>query len=1087
MMQLYAENTFSQSTTVHIRKNTLTLRELISEIEDQTDFLFIFSKDDINVGDKLKINTKSRQIGDILSDAFKNSGITYTFTEQYITLRKISEAEKISAADGSQQTGKRITGRVVDTDNEPVIGANIKEKGATANGTVTDAEGNFSLDVADNAILQVSFIGYITQEVGVSSAAGGNHLVIKLLEDTQALDEVVVVGYGTMKKVNLTGAVSVVKSDEIMQRKVGQTSAALQGVAAGVAVTQRSGQPGRDGGSISIRGKTTLGNNDALILVDGVEMGINDIDQSLIESISILKDAASSAIYGSRAANGVILVTTKRGQTDQFSATYNGSVGWQQPTNLPKIVDAFDFMGMQDIAYINSGATPIYGETRINEWRNNYLTNPDYYPNTDWQEETLKHAGFENSHNFTMSGGTNKIKALLALGRIDQNGFISNTGYVRNTIRLNTDLQISKHLKAKADLHVKQAKFTEPAKGTEYIIHWMNRIPPTQAAVYQNGQWGEGWNGDHPVAASKDGGTRVENASSITANLSLQYQPVEWLSAEFGYAPNYWQSHISNFNKAVQTYKADGATSFLNPDRSTLTEVAVRYHQNLMHFTTNFDKTFGYHNVKALLGFQQEEYRMDRFEGYRETFVFPDYPVLNAGGIDVQRSSGTAEEWGIRSYFGRINYAFMNKYLFEANLRADGSSRFTKDNRWGYFPSFSLGWRLSEERLWEPVKNTVDELKIIGSWGQLGNQNIGSSYPTVSTINLTSTKYIFNGGIQNGATATAMANKGLVWETTESWNAGLNARLWHKLSITGDYFYKKTNDILLTLDIPRIIGLSAPYQNAGVVENRGWEVDIRYSDYDHELKYSVSFNLSDVKNKVLDLKGQENSGLQVNREGYPMFSLNGYKSIGYITEADFDESGKYTGPVQNGGNVAPGDLKYKDQNEDNVITPADQVIFGNVIPRYTYGFNAFLEYKGFDFSFLIQGVGKADGYITDHGIMPFFNGAGAQEQHKDYWTPTNRNAAFPRLVFNGANNTQYSSFWMKDAAYLRLKNIQLGYTLPARITRIINIKRLRIYAGAQNLFTIDKFWDGYDVEAPIGNGGYYPQTIVYTCGLDIKF
>ncbi|MDR1938311.1 MAG: TonB-dependent receptor [Tannerellaceae bacterium] len=1087
--QLYAAGAYSQTTVVRIQKNTLTLQELITEVESQTGFLFIFSKEDIDVSREMKIKTKSRQISDILKDVFENSNITYKFVEQYITLRKMQEAEVNLLASFAQSPKITITGVVKDTNGEPVIGANISEKGGGSNGTISNVDGQFTLEVSPGATLVVSYIGYNTLEIAVGNQTSLN---ITLDESNLALDEVVVVGYGVQKKVNLTGAVSVVRSDEIMQRKVGQTSAVLQGLAPGVSVTQRSGQPGRDGGAISIRGKTTLGNNDALILVDGVEMDLNNIDPTLIESISVLKDAASSSIYGSRAANGVILVTTKRGSIDTFSATYSGSVGWQKPTDLPKMVNVFDFMEMTDIAYQNMGTSPIFGPERIAEWRANYLTDPDHYPNTDWQKLVLKDSGFENTHFLTVSGGSKRVKALLSIGRVDQKGYLYNTGYERNSLRLNTDIQIIDQLTAKADIHIKQSKIGEPSwtsyadNGPGSIIHWMTRSYPTEVGILQNGEWGEGHNGWNPIAKSKDGGTKTEDAPSITANLSLIFKPVEWLFVDFGYAPNYWWSNTSTFVKALQTYKQDGSPGYLDPGVSSLREESRRDHRNQLHLTANFNKTFNSHTISALAGFQQEEYRMTRFDGYREDFVFPNYPVLDAGGAEVQKANGTAEEWAIRSFFGRVNYNFMSKYLFEANLRTDGSSRFAEGKRWGYFPSFSVGWRLSEENFWEPLRSTVDELKITGSWGQLGNQNIGT-YPSISTINLSATKYIFNDKVMNGATITNMANKEISWETTESWNIGLTTRLWNKLSISGDYYYKKTRDILLTLDIPRIIGLSAPYQNAGVVENKGWDLEIRYTDNDQPLKYSIAFNLSDVRNKVLDLRGVEDNGLQVNREGYAMYSLLGYDCLGYITEADFDASGKYTGPVQNSGNVAPGDLKYKDQNGDNEITPSDQVIMGNVIPRFSFGFNAFLEYKGFDFNLLLQGVGKADGYITGQGILPFWEGSGAQEQHKDYWTPENRNAKFPRLTFNGTNNTQNSSFWMKNAAYLRLKNIQLGYTLPARMTQVAFVKKLRFYVSGQNLFTLDDFWDGYDVEAPVGLGGFYPQTRVFTCGLDITF
>jgi TonB-linked SusC/RagA family outer membrane protein len=903
-------------------------------------------------------------------------------------------------------------------------------------------------------------------------------------EETVGIEEVVAVGYGTQKKVNLTGAITSVNGETLARRQVAQSSMALQGIAPGVVVTQRSGQPGRDAGTISIRGKTTLGDSNPLILVDGIEMGINNIDPSMIESISILKDAASSSIYGSRAANGVILVKTKRAENEKMSLSYNSYFGFQQPTNLPNMVGAIDHMLLTNEAYVNTGKSPLYSDAYIQDYRTNMASNPDKYPDTDWYDKVLTSDGFMQSHFLTAMGGTQKAKVAVSLGYLNQNGIMANTNYKRYTIRFNTDLQITKSFSTQIDAHIMQSLLKEPSRGTSEAIHWSGRIPANQGGVLSNGTWGEGWNGDNPIAFTKDGGIRTDEAPSVTLNIILKYKPTSWLSMDLAYSPNYWQSSSSSFSKAVQTYKWDGTPSYLAPQKSSLSTSNNRNLTNNLRSTATFEKSYGDHDVKALVGFQQEDYRNNGLTGYRENFAFPNYPVLNSGGELNQKSYGWASEWALRSYFGRLNYSYRDKYLLEGNFRYDGSSRFVQDRKWGMFPSFSAGWRVSEEPFFSSLKGKINNLKLRASWGKLGNQNIGS-YPFSSDVNL-GLKYVIDKQVVSGAGIVDLANTEISWETTTSSNIGLDVSLFGKFNVTAEYYNKKTNDILLYLDIPKIIGMNAPAQNAGVVENRGWDLGINYSDWTHEFKYEVGVNLSDVKNKILDLKGVNKTGLTVNHEGQPMNSLYGLQAERFITPEDFDATGKYKYAKQL-GSIAPGDIKYADLKNDSIINSNDYTIIGHTLPRYTFGFTFNSKYKDFDFSFFLQGVGKADGLIRDQGIMPFLMGGTVQEQHKDRWTLDNRDATFPRFAFNETNNEQTSSFWMRDASYVRLKSVQFGYTLPKKIMNKIKAQTLRVYFSGQNLFTVDNFWNGYDVEAPVGNGGYYPQVKTYSIGLDVKF
>lgn len=544
-------------------------------------------------------------------------------------------------------------------------------------------------------------------------------------------------------------------------------------------------------------------------------------------------------------------------------------------------------------------------------------------------------------------------------------------------------------------------------------------------------------------------------------------------------APRFAEYSNDEFYESLTTYNADGSIAQVSPALSTLTKEISRSLYNNLRATATYDKNFGNHGLKILAGVSREDYQNEYLSAFRDDFLLPQYPVLNTGSASNQQNSGTRAEWALQSLFGRINYDYKEKYLFEINGRYDGSSRFAEGNKYGFFPSLSAGWRISEEEFMEPFKKTVTELKLRGSWGRLGNQEIGN-YPFTSSISLGT--YTFNKEIVNIAALNTMANRDISWETTEMIDVGLDFTLFSNLSFTADYFSRETRDILYDLNIPLIIGLGAPTQNAGIVSNKGWEAGIIYRKTINDFSFDVNFNISDVKNEVVDLKGVNRTGLTVSREGHPINSIYGLEAEGLFQSVDEVEN-----HATQFGNVSPGDIRYKDQNGDGIINDDDNVIIGSTIPRYTFGgiFNA--AYKGFDLNLVIQGVGKADGYIYQQGLMPFFNGGTVQEQHKDYWTPDNTDAAFPRLTISEANNEKNSSYWVRDASYLRLKNIQVGYTIPSTLSERFGMDRFRLFVTGQNLFTMDDFWDGYDVEAPVGRGDEYPQVKVYNIGLNINF
>jgi len=1085
IMNMTAENVYSQTAKMSVNTKDIALTQLFRIIENKSEFLFNYLDNDVkNI--KTTVNVRNGVIDEVMIQALKHTGLTYAVDDRHITIYKDTQ---------QQPASRKITGTVADESGEPVVGASISEKG-TSNGTSTDADGRFTLNVKDNAALQVSYIGYVTQEIAVGTQTS---LQITLIEDSRALEEVVVVGYGTQKKVNLTGAVSSVSSETLNKRQVGQTSLALQGLASGVTITQRNGQPGVDGGDIRIRGIGTLNNASPLILVDGLEMGINNLDVNTIESISVLKDAASASIYGSKAANGVILITTKRAQQGKFNISYNSYVAQQSPTNLPEKVNAIDHILLLNESKINSGAGPVYTDEQVENWKNLGATNRDLYPDTDWQKEVLQGSGLQQNHNLTLTGGTEKLRVLASLGYMNQKGIIENVNYERISLRLNTDIIFSKQFSSTLDLYLyngnrnsigSYASTSSAGSGIGLVFGMMNKLPAVQAMKYSNGLYAEGQNGDNPVANIHEGGYYKEITTPVSGNISFKWEPSKDFRLQMAFSPSISYPMTQSFIKQVTTYNPNGSVFSTLPSKSNLT-MQSNYNRYLQSRTTaNYQKSLGSNNIAVLAGFQYESNYNSGFSAFRDDFLFPEYTVLQSGSVENMRNDGTAGENVLLSWFGRINYDFKGKYLLEVDIRYDGSSKFAQGKQWGAFPSFSAGWRLSEESFWESLRTYVPNFKIRGSYGTLGNQNISGNYPFSSNIDM-STKYISNDRLVDGASVLTMNNPNITWETTTMSNIGIDANLLKKLNVTFNYFYNKTTDILMVLAIPSTMGLNPTYQNAGTVENKGFELDLTYSDKIGDFDFDISFNLSDVKNKILDLKGINGTGLVTNREGYSINSLYMMKSLGILTDADFESDGSYKWTRQGRINLAPGDLRYANLNDDDIVNAEDQEILGSTIPRYTYGFNFNGRYKGFDLNLLLQGVGKADGYLAGQAMYPLWAGSTAFEIHKDRWTTENQNtnAAFPRLYFfDSANNYLSSDFYMRSAAYLRLKNLQIGYTLPASLTDKVRIENLRIYVSGENLLTLTKFWDGWDPEVSPGSSGtYYPQVKTMSVGIDIKF
>jgi len=985
------------------------------------------------------------------------------------------------SAIGQQLT---IHGKVVDRQGSPLPGVTIVLKG-TSQGVITDSQGNYTFsEIPSNANLLFSFVGMKTQEISVQ---GQNLINVVMIDASIGLEEVVAVGYGTQKKANLTGAVETVNSDKIDWKPVGQTSMALQGVAPGVTVTQSSGQPGKDGGTIRIRGIGTLGTagQNPLVLIDGIEGKINNVDPGDIQNISILKDAASASIYGSRAANGVILITTKRAMdTGRFQVSYDTYVGWQTPTDMPKVLNGLDHMLLLNEANRNMGASPTFPESYIEEYKKNAPS--DLYPDTDWQKLTLTNDGVMQNHSIDVSGGSDLIRVRGSLVHFKQDGLIPNTGYNRNSLRLNSDIKASEKMSFKIDFRGSDELQYEPSTGMSQIFSALyGRVPRNMLGVLSDGRYGEGWLGQNPIAFANESGVANNRMKTFSINLQGDWSPFKNFDINFMYSPEFYEGYLRRFTHTIKTYYGDGRLAYVNPTKSELIQRSTPTKTNNLRILTNYTKRFGSNNLFFLVGAEQIEYDYESFEAIRENFQLENYQLLSLGSEENQKANGSAYDYSLRSFFGRVNYNLKDKYLLEANIRYDGSSRFAEGRKFGLFPSFSAGWRISEESFYKGIKEVVNEMKIRTSWGELGNQSIGN-YPFTSSVNLQQS-YLRDGIAVPGASLISLGNSGISWETTEMINGGVDLVLFEKLWITADVYIKDTRDILLQLPISATVGLNPPYQNAGRVKNTGWDLSISHRNIVGQFKYDVSLALSDVKNKVIDLVGTGPyiSDRTIIKEGYPIDSFYGFKTAGLFNSPDEVSSH----PTQFGGMVGPGDIKYINLNDDNIISADyDRTIIGSNIPRYTYSLGLNASYMGFDINMYFQGVGKVDSYRDQAGVWAFYVGNSAWEYHKENrWKPENPDASYPRLMLNYPNNEQVSDYWILDGSYLRMKNLQVGYTIPDVLISKTILSSLRFYFSGQNLFTIDNFLDGFDVEAPYGALSHYPMVKTFTFGINAKF
>lgn len=1079
----YAGNAHSQNAKVSIRMNNVKLDKILNEIENQTDYLFIYNNQ-VDINKITSVKVKNEAVAQVLDKILSGTGINYELEGTHIILT--TEAIKDLHA---QQQAKTVTGTVTDVSGEPIIGANIRIKGTTT-GTITDIDGNFSIEAEPQSVIEVSYIGYLTQETVINNQKSIRFL---LKEDTKTLDEVVVIGYGVQKKADLTGSVANINTEKLNTQSNANIGQALQGKIAGVDIVSQGGAPG-SGTRIMVRGIGTLNNASPLYIVDGMYMNsIDHINPNDIASIDVLKDASSAAIYGSRAANGVIIVTTKEGSNTEGKPIIDLSVNLGIST-ASKFLDMLDAKGWAEVTTI---ARQAIGKPALD-----MATDLANKPDNDWQDIMFRPALMQN-YNLSVKGGGKYSTYYTGLGYFNQDGIVKGTNYQRYNIQSKNDY--------------KRGIFSA---GTNLIISFSHDKPLHQelrggmiGTILQSvptlekyddtreggygGTYGDVVNIPHPLAIIDDNiMDRYNENVKIFANLYAQIELFKGLKYKLNLTPDFSFERYKNY---LNKYDFGLATNSI----TQLTERQRRRRNILVENLLTFDRTFGEHKISALAGYTYQDSRFRHIQAYGEGLP----QGLEEIDAATTNRSNEGNSWRsvLTSILGRVFYSYQNKYLFTATIRRDGSSKFGKNNRYGYFPSFSLGWNVAEEKFMENV-HWLDQLKLRGGYGVLGNQEI-DNYQYSSTITTGINYPDGNGGLLQGAFPKNFANPDIKWEETAMTNVGIDFMAFNnRLSLTADYYVKNTKDILLTVPIPISSGgANDPIRNAGKIRNNGFEFNLGWMDQPNpDISYGINLIGSFNKNKVIamgsesgSIKGgstNQNITTSETKAGYPIGGYWLISTAGYFNSQEevdaYAKDGKKIQPA-----AEPGDIKFVDANNDGVINDDDRVFQGSPFPDFTFALNGNMRYKNFDLSIGLQGVlGNKIYNATRQTLEDVTKGSNFLASCLNYWTPENKNASHPRLTWDDPNrNTRAESDrYLENGSYLRLRSVQLGYTFPQTWFKGA-IQHARVYINAENLFTITSY-SGYSPDVNADNANYrgfdnfiYPTNRTFMLGLNVTF
>lgn len=1097
-------NVFAQHISMSVKNKSL--ENVFGLIEQKSGYTFIYRDEWLTGTKPVDLNISRGSIEQVLKACLKEQPLSYEIVDKTVILTRKRPSENEIAP----FTVAEITGRITDEKGAPLSYVSIAIKG-TQRGTYTDENGAFKLDAKADDVLVISLMGFTPREIAVGQQTVINVVLVPAVSD---LNQVVVVGYGTQKKVNVTGAVAAVKGSEIAKSPVANVSNALAGRLPGIRAVQRSGEPGKDGAAIDIRGLGT-----ALIIVDGVPSTFEQLDPSEIESISILKDA-SAAVYGVRAANGVVLVTTRRGTVSKPKISYNTYIGIQSNTRYPRYVNAAEFAELTDESQINQGLAPVYGAENIKKYREGQKG----YESTDWYNAAIRKNSPQQYHNLNVSGGTEATKYFFSLGYLNQEGMwkSGDTRFKRYNFRSNISTKINKRLTAELNLGGRLENRHFPGTEAGVLMGQIQRSYPTYPMyANDNPDYLAVTNFSQNVLASMNSdysGYETSNYRNLSGIASLTYELpyVKGLSAKGLFSYQSGTNNIKRWVKKYDLYNYNEATKayevgYTGNDPSNLKQTNEQADNSLLQFSLNYEASFAKkHNLKALLLFERSQINEGNFNAYRE-FTLDGLDQLFAGSSTNKNNDGKANESAYMGYVGRVNYDYKNRYLLELGFRYDGSYKFAPDHRWGFFPTVSAGWRISDEPFFSSAANMVNNLKIRGSWGKLGDDNGATAFQYITGYTLPQGgNYIFGNNIINSLAPGGTPNLLLTWFNATTTNIGFEAGfLQDMFTVEFDVFFRKRTGLLATrlLSLPGTYGATLPQENLNSDRTQGFELSLGYNKRIGDITLNVSPNLTWTRTKydyieragatnaVDNWRNLENNGRWTNL-------YKGYKTAGQFQSQE--EIASWAIQDKKGNtSLKPGDIKYVDLNNDGVIDSNDQTIIGRgTTPELFYGLNLSASWKGFSLTVLLQGAANYN-ILLDAALKdPFVNGSTTYAlftdrwHRKDMYDPESEwvPGKYPSTIVNGLqNNKEVSDFWMKDAAYLRVKTLELGYSLPKPILAKVGIEQVRFYFSGQNLFTFDKL-KFMDPEMPsnddtnfAGNGKYYPQQRVLTLGLNLQF
>ena len=991
-----------------------------------------------------------------------------------------------------------VTGLVTDNTNQPLPSASVVVKG-TNTGVQTDFDGNFSIKVSKGDVLVVSYLGFATKEITIGDEST---LKIILIEDADSLDEIVVVGYGTKSKSKLIAAVSTINEKTLKKQPVANVSNALEGLASGLFVTQGSGEPGFSNSSFEVRNFGA-----ALVIIDGAPGDLNQLDPNEIENISVLKDAAAAAVYGVQGGNGVVLITTKKGKLGKPKLSYSNQFTYTAFTSYPEYLSSAERGEVLNEGLRNSNQTPFYTEEQLELYRDG--SDPINYPNTDWRGLVLKDWGLQQQHNLNLSGGTEKVKYFVSTGYVDQgsNYNADVLSFQRYNLRANVSAAITDDLTLTLNMGARRQLNEAPAYSAYNIFRELSRSLPNDLAYYPDGTPARlSVTPNHVVEGIKDfnaGYYRARN-NNFDAKISLKWdvKQVEGLSVKSyasivyntNFTKNWGKSYdLFTLNRQTGNYDVFSATPEGAVSETVLSQGTSYTNHYVLQESINYERGFGDHNVSALLLAEIQKQQGQDFNASRQDFQSTLIDQLFAGSLENQGANGGEFRENRLGFVGRFSYDYQSKYFIESTYRYDGSSRFAPGNEWGLFPSVSVGWRISEESFFKPLKDIVSNLKLRASVGTAGNDGT-SAYQWLSGFNY-NLFYAINDTAIPTIDNTALPNKDITWETNTTYDIGLDVDLFDRnLKFSFDYFFRKREDVIAgaNASVPSTLGVALAAQNFYEFSNEGFEFSFDYSkEINEDLKISALLNFSKSREKAvfIDETLQEDPFMRAN-----LTQTGGYTGLrrGYISNGLFqsqEEIAQYAIQDNNGNtSLQPGDVKYIDLNGDNVIDVKDQKVFGNGSKAATnYSLNLGVEYKNFALSVLLTGAGGYDIYLEGEAQSPLRNGFNGYDYQLDYWTPENTGARFPRISDGGfnENNYKYSDFWLRKGRHIRFKNINFSYTIPKRKENS-TFNEVKLFCTGQNLFVIKDFDEDFDPQTGSGLGWYYPQTKSITFGINVS-